>query len=656
MNDGTKLTLRLVAHDRAGVERDVEIVTDRMTAGGEVVRAVMEQLDRIGDVEERSGAQRRAHDVGGDDSTRVWAYAPDAGRWVGGAAAVISAGMRQGDRLLVAFQPNGLLDNQPDAADTWELRLKVAEATLRFALTLGSYSVGRLAGECDVVVPDDGVSSRHLLLRVATDRVFVVDLGSKNGTWLEGRRLESQVPTRVGPDQQLEIGSTRLSFRRGGSLLGRSVGEEDSRTAGHVEFARSARLMQREATVLVDLRAPPMEPGTRGIPILASLAPIGVGLVMWYVTGIVLMLLFSLLAPIVAGATIFEERRSGRQQFRRQADAFQAAVIRTSSQLRQGAQDDARARERELPGPSEILKRPRELASSLWERRPSDEDFLKVRIGMAEQQAGVSWSMAPGGSARLRAHAEDRLAKLQLVRAPVSIDLRSAKVVGIAGPNAPVAQLARWMIAQAVVYHSPAELALAAVVPSRITTDWDSLKWLPHARPMQADGPTAARLHGFVASEPGRARAILQHLASLASYGSQHRIVAARPVVALLALPADLDRALVEQVVRAASGTALSLICLAETRQALPSGVRTLIEVDVPGTARLTELGTGEVTPRIDADGMVPNQFRALTLAMAPLLDSGQQETAAAIPRTVQLVTLSGFDDLTAETTARRWA
>lgn len=49
-------------------------------------------------------------------------------------------------------------------------------------------SVGR-AGECDLRLGMDGVSRVHARLTPADDHVLVEDLGSANGTWLNGRRV-----------------------------------------------------------------------------------------------------------------------------------------------------------------------------------------------------------------------------------------------------------------------------------------------------------------------------------------------------------------------------------------------------------------------------------------------------------------------------------
>jgi hypothetical protein len=74
----------------------------------------------------------------------------------------------------------------------------------------GVLTIGRLP-DCDVVLKDKGASRRHAQLRVDDDVVTLTDLGSTNGTRLNGQ----QVQTRVLQDgDKITVGTTVLEFRR----------------------------------------------------------------------------------------------------------------------------------------------------------------------------------------------------------------------------------------------------------------------------------------------------------------------------------------------------------------------------------------------------------------------------------------------------------
>src|SRR4051812_29716540 len=55
-----------------------------------------------------------------------------------------------------------------------------------------SLSFGTEAG-CDLVLSDPTVSRRHLVLTVTPDGILAEDLGTTNGTWLEGVRIRSAI-------------------------------------------------------------------------------------------------------------------------------------------------------------------------------------------------------------------------------------------------------------------------------------------------------------------------------------------------------------------------------------------------------------------------------------------------------------------------------
>ncbi|HTV91617.1 MAG TPA: FHA domain-containing protein [Verrucomicrobiae bacterium] len=62
--------------------------------------------------------------------------------------------------------------------------------------------------DCDLALADAEVSRRHARLETQGGIVFVRDLESSNGTFLNGRRLENAVETREG--DEIDVGTTRL--------------------------------------------------------------------------------------------------------------------------------------------------------------------------------------------------------------------------------------------------------------------------------------------------------------------------------------------------------------------------------------------------------------------------------------------------------------
>ena len=69
--------------------------------------------------------------------------------------------------------------------------------------------VGRDEG-CPVQITDDRVSRRHLQIRAADNGYVAFDMNSANGSWINGRRLESEIE--LSDNDEIEVGSSKLIF------------------------------------------------------------------------------------------------------------------------------------------------------------------------------------------------------------------------------------------------------------------------------------------------------------------------------------------------------------------------------------------------------------------------------------------------------------
>lgn len=70
--------------------------------------------------------------------------------------------------------------------------------------------IGRAADQCELVVPHPTVSRRHAKLSVAGEALQVEDLGSTNGTAVNGTVLKSGAPTALHAGSKLRLGDVEL--------------------------------------------------------------------------------------------------------------------------------------------------------------------------------------------------------------------------------------------------------------------------------------------------------------------------------------------------------------------------------------------------------------------------------------------------------------
>src|SRR5262249_58511952 len=65
----------------------------------------------------------------------------------------------------------------------------------------------------------------------------------------------------------------------------------------------------------------------------------------------------------------------------------------------------------------------------------------------------------------------------------ITVDLRSARVVTVVGPQDMTRAVARALVCQAAAFHSPEDVRVAVAVSAERAAAWDWCKWLPHLKP-----------------------------------------------------------------------------------------------------------------------------------------------------------------------------
>lgn len=78
-------------------------------------------------------------------------------------------------------------------------------------LSQGAYEVGREGDDVQIQIQVPTISARHALLRLDESNVLtVMDLGSTNGTLLNGKEIEPRVETAVREGEEIVFGDSHL--------------------------------------------------------------------------------------------------------------------------------------------------------------------------------------------------------------------------------------------------------------------------------------------------------------------------------------------------------------------------------------------------------------------------------------------------------------
>lgn len=113
-----------------------------------------------------------------------------------------------------------------------------AGASHEFELTGKPITVGR-SSDADIILLDDKVSRRHFIIRGADGAFFIKDLDSKNGTFVNGERVET---ARLLPSDVIKAGNYSFSFEQpeglGAQTALREISDEMSAGKGYATLLK----------------------------------------------------------------------------------------------------------------------------------------------------------------------------------------------------------------------------------------------------------------------------------------------------------------------------------------------------------------------------------------------------------------------------------
>ncbi|WP_406483511.1 FtsK/SpoIIIE domain-containing protein [Streptomyces platensis] len=315
----------------------------------------------------------------------------------------------------------------------------------------------------------------------------------------------------------------------------------------------------------------------------------------------------------------------------------------------------------------------------LWERGPDHPDALTVRLGTAARS---------GGRTAL----------------PVTVEVRRAGSLGLAGPRARLTGLARCALAQLAALHSPGTLDIVLISTDRArpaeerVADWSWLGWLPQVRPERGQD---CRL--LLAYDPDQALARTAELvrrlddsplgpgwadaerAEIAAAAARHQ----GPFTLVVVDGDPGTSALRETTARLAAGGAaagIHLLCLAETPASSPAfplsatyeaartaspafgecGAVAVLSGDVATALRVVQPGSGPNGTVATVDAVSGAWAERFARALAPLRETDATGAAAGggaavrvavpLPDSSRLLDELGLARATPASLMARWA
>nr|WP_276511212.1 type VII secretion protein EccCa [Kineosphaera limosa] len=251
--------------------------------------------------------------------------------------------------------------------------------------------------------------------------------------------------------------------------------------------------------------APTPPDPSAAMSVLPALIPAlgGLGMMMFLVANrnpVFLMAGMVLVLAMICGAIalVVVSRTGARRAFTKARERYLEYLERIRRQVREAGDNHREYSRAAHPEPEELIGLA--LSRRVYERRPGDGDFgvLRVGTGTIDHPLRLQVPSPPSPLQRIDPVCQRSSAALAagyrwLTEAPLTVQAEpGASIVLRADSHEDAVNLARCLISQAAVWHSPEDLRIAVCSPS-VETDFAFVRWLPHSHDPRALNDVAPR-------------------------------------------------------------------------------------------------------------------------------------------------------------------
>ena len=123
--------------------------------------------------------------------------------------------------------------------------------------------------------------------------------------------------------------------------------------------------------------------------------------------------------------------------------------------------------------------------TKLWERRIGDDDFLKINLGIGDQNMKIHIKYPEEHFSLVEDNLKDIVNKLgtepkMLNNVPIELSFAEHNIIGIIGKNEIIHNYMSQLLIQIMAFHSYDNLKIALLTNDKDSSNWDFLRVLPH--------------------------------------------------------------------------------------------------------------------------------------------------------------------------------
>ena len=357
------------------------------------------------------------------------------------------------------------------------------------------------------------VSPKHAQIEITSDSAVLKDLGSMNGTFVNGRMIDGEHRLVFGDTiyiiglKIVYLGSTLAINNPDGDCKVSGIKEINITSAGGGEetepevqeekyFLRTPRKLE-----LIDCdkftleKCPPKQKYEKQPlkftigPSFTMVIPMALGAALAGSTGYGGLLMGLGAAGIGAFWAVTSNKYEDAKYQKAESDRvanYEAYAVKMMSEIRDKMQYNAGVLERMYPAVEEAARMGINVTPELWSKSSVHEDFLDVRLGKGdipsfnEIEVPKEQIMQEHDPLNNKT-AEIKLAMSVLKDVPVSINLDKNRFVGILSSDREKAlNIARVVSVQVASAHPYTDVRMCVVFPMKERDDWNYMRYLPH--------------------------------------------------------------------------------------------------------------------------------------------------------------------------------
>ncbi|MCI8797347.1 MAG: type VII secretion protein EssC [Dorea sp.] len=281
------------------------------------------------------------------------------------------------------------------------------------------------------------------------------------------------------------------------------------RPGGFPIYKRSPRLMKKPSTerILLEFPKEKEKQDRKGflMTVLPSVGMTVVTVAIGMITGRGIYLLMSAMATgmtaIFSGIRYIDEKEALKNKNQKQEESYRNYLWSKQREIAAAYEWEQEVYAYQVPGGDELGRMVREYSSRIYERVPSDEDFLNVSVGHCLGQTSFviegkepSWD---AGRDKLTENVKNIREKYSMIDQPKIVDLKKSHL-GIVGEKEILCRQLKILTSRIACFQSYHDLRMIVIYDKEYEDEFQWMRWLPHVR------IPALNMFGMVSSERTR--------------------------------------------------------------------------------------------------------------------------------------------------------